>query len=141
MPMIFQTLAGAVDFAGGVGSGLFTFDQFQNIPRTSRIALATLGYKSEVGDATTEVSFYATFVGAAPSERILLARGVAPTIVAPDTSVEVTFCGRVLPRTHASTGEQWRILAFTTGKSVTGTMFVDYIVTPFPNTNPADSSI
>lgn len=146
MPTRCDTVAGAGQFLGTAGSGRFDFAFLDGIPRTSRVVLSLLSYSSEDGGDSGSVTFFAVRPAGLLTERVLLGQGNEAEIIGPvGTQGNVKFCGVVLPRDPPSAsgagnnGDQWRVVATTEGKTATGTVCVDYVIQPFPDTNPRDS--
>jgi hypothetical protein len=130
MPTITQTIAGAAQFTGLSGAGLFSFAGFNGLPATSRVILHTAAYHAAAGgNPGTEVAFYFVSPGGLTTERILLGRALAASILGPAGDGDVRFCGIPVPRSRA--GTNWHLVATSAGKTVDATVSVDYTVQHF----------
>lgn len=127
MPTITQTVAGAGQFTGGAGAGLFSFAGFNNLPPNSRVIIHTAAYHADSGgNPGTEVTFYFVRPTGSATERILLGRALAAAILGPAGDGDVRFCGCPLPRDRV--GVNWNLVATSAGKTVDATVSVDYTV-------------
>lgn len=144
MPTLRQTLAGAVDFDGMTpATGLFAFDLFDDMTRTTRVEILAVGYAAEVGAQATYVEAYAVLPGGLATERLLIGRALAAQITGPSGDGDVRFCGIALPREPATIllpGLQWQIEVRSAGKQTTATAIVDYVLHPYPDTSPQDGA-
>lgn len=135
MPTLTLTLAGANQFAGGIGTGLFTWPT-SRLPRTTRINLISIAYHGAVGDTCDRLDFVLIDPAGPATARMLIGRGVAPVIVGPDNDVDFTICGRPVPRN--ADGTHWTLAIFSFNKSQDATVTVDYSLIPMPDTDPGD---
>lgn len=125
---ICQAVAGAGQFTGLVGAGLFAFGSHDALPLTTRVVFTVVAYATVVGDAG-DVSVYMVRPGGSTTERILLGRGLQADITGPDGDADFKLDGQVLPRDSA--GQNWELRVTTTGKGVTGTVCIDYVLAPY----------
>lgn len=135
-----QTIAVAGDQFDGLTftTGIFPFEKWNEIKRSTRIVLVSVAYAAEAGGASGDVTFYLRSTAAGPStRRILLGRGAQADITAPDGRADFSVCGKVLPRD--SDGEQWFLEAVTVGKNTAASVVVDVVLQPFPDTTDRDS--
>lgn len=143
MPIKRQLLADATQFTGLLGAGLFVFNRLSSLPRSTGIQIGMVAYfEAEDGVVlTVDVEAFAMLSGGDPTDRIPIA--VAQSSVAlinPITgNAEMRTCSLELPREEGKGGLFWDILLITTGKLETATAFVQYRITPGPETKPGDS--
>lgn len=136
MPTLTQTVAGAGQFTGVAGAGLFSFSFISQIPLTSQIAVSRIGYHAVAGgNVGTEVSFF--WENPQDGTLMLAGRALNSVIVAPDTSGDYVVCGGLVPRTFS--GTLWQLKCYSSGKTVNATITVDFRVVPMPNSNATDS--
>lgn len=138
MPVECETITGSDQFTGVAGAGLFDFDQYTRIPRTTRVVLTSIAYTElrQGDDLTTNVTVHAVRPGGLPTERMILGRGLASeTLLDPITgNAELRLCGIVLPREPGDNGQFWQIEVVTVDKTETGSACVDHILSPYPDT-------
>lgn len=144
MPTEILTLAGATQFAGTAGFGFFQFStRFSRLPRTTRVVINSVSY-SEVFDGvalTTNVQVRLVRPGSVPSAYAIVGRGLAgESLISPITqNAELRLCGLALFRDAGDVGPFWDLEVLTVNKTEDATVAVDYVVCPFPETNPRDS--
>lgn len=139
MPTVIQTVAGAGQFTGLAGAGLFTFATLDRIPRTTRVVLSEVAIHAAIGaPPLTRVDFYLVRPAGPATARILLGRGLAPAIVGPDGDADYRVCGVPLPRDPGNNGPHWELVVTTVGKTVTATVSVDWVLVPYVDSNQAD---
>jgi len=141
MPGFIETafVAGAVQFDGTAGLGLFTWQSLDGIPETTRVVIRSLSYAAESGGASGDVIAYLRpNVGVTPNvNRVLVGRALQADITGPDGQADVTFCDIVVPR--SATSGHYRLHVLTTGKAVDGQVTVDWTLQPYPDTSREDS--
>lgn len=137
------TLAGATEFNGTAGQGLFTFTRYNRIARTTRVSILTIAY-TEIVDApiTTNIRVFASRPGGAPTERILLGAGLYEHgLLDPvNGNAYLKLCGIILPREPKNFGEHWQIEVLSDGKQNDGSLTIDHVMCPAPDTDPEDSA-
>lgn len=131
------TVAGAAQFTGAAGLGLFSFAAFDALPRSTRLSITTAAYATAVG-ASGDVTMMLQRQGGAATERALLLRALQADITGPDGDADVRTCGVTVPRD--SDGRHWDLIVTTAGKAVTGTVSLDFLVCPHPDATDRDSS-
>ncbi len=137
MPTITQTVAGAAQFTGLAGAGLFSFAQFDLLPSTSRVQLDRCAYHGATGgNAGSRVDFKFVRPGGLPTDVILLGRGVAPSITGPDSDADFSACGGLVPRDR--NGVHWDLVVTSSGKTVAATVTIDYLPLPYPSSSAED---
>jgi hypothetical protein len=136
-----QTLAGAAQFTGLPGAGLFDFSRYDNIPRTTRVVLTTLGYSElfVAAPLTTTLEFRAVRPGGTPTEFIILAIATPATMVTVDGNLLMRGCGIVVPREAGNGGAHWQVTIATTLKLETASATVDHVLCPYTDTDVRDS--
>lgn len=146
MPTLRLTIAGAAQFTGFPGAGLFSFLAFDRLPRTTRIQILNVSYAADPGgNPGTLFEAFAVRVGIVPTERMLIGRATTTQIVGPAGDGDVRFCGIALPRDDPDPfpgiglGAFWNIVVRSQGKDVDATVCIDYVVAPYPDTTPEDS--
>jgi len=150
VPTLCQTVAdGDGEFDGTAGRGLFDFSFLNGIPRTTRVVLTSLAYSSGdlSGSTAGSVSIVAQKPGGTLSERILLGSAIPASTLDPTLRTEnVKFCGVVLPRDPpdvggfgSPNGAHWIVEGYTRDKEAEGTICIDYVLEPFPDTDERDS--
>ncbi len=138
MPVVTQSVAGAGQFTGLAGAGLFVFVQFDAMPRTTRVAVHSAAVAID-GMVTTARIFYRR-PAANPEDRILLASGNTASMIDPADpafGADLSVCGRVVPR--ELDGSHWELVVVTTGKDGDGTATIDFTLQPYPDTTPSDA--
>lgn len=127
-----QTVAGAAQFTGAPGSGLFLFSEYDRLIRTTRISLARISYHANApGPGGDRIDIYLAPPTLTPTtERILLGRGLTTAITGPDGSVDFVVCGGLLPREND--GRQWAVVLTSAGKAIDATAVVDFYISPHP---------
>lgn len=138
-----QTLAGVAQFTGLAAAGLFTFSEYNRIPRTSRVVLTILSYTEiPAGPAlTTNVQFWAFRPGGTPTEKVALGDATAAgDLLDANGEARLRLCGIPLPREPGDAGAFWEVRAFTQNKSDDATVCVDFVLSPFPDTSERDSN-
>ena len=134
MATTIQTVAGVGQFDGTAGAGLFSFAQWDAVPRTTRVVVTLASYAAVTGGNPGDLlEFYFRRPGGAATERALLLRADGTEIAGPAGDGDVTICGRVVPRDPGDSGQHWELVAFTTGKTVTASVCVDVVLEPFPD--------
>jgi len=137
MPAVTQTVAGAAQFTGLVGAGLFSFAKFDLLPITSRVSLLRCAYHSATGgNGGTRIDFYFKDPTGVATAIVLLGRGLAPTIPGPSGDADFTICGGAVPRNKD--GTHWDLFCISAGKTVDATWTVDYEPGPHPHTSERD---
>ena len=144
MPTETQTVAGASVFDGTTLGGFFSFaGRFSHLPRTARIVINSVTYTEiNVGPAlTTTVRAQITRSGGAATEYAILGNGLASeTLISPiNQNAELRLCGIVLFRDPGDNGLFWDLQVFTQNKTQTASVSVDYLISPFAETDPRDS--
>lgn len=122
-----QTVAGAAQFSGLLGFGLFRWNTLEAAPSPYRVCVTSIGYASEVG-APGDLTVIIRPLGGAPTQRILCGRVLAAEMTGPAGDADANLGGIMIPRTAA--GEHWQLEAYTTGKAVTATVTVAWIIQP-----------
>jgi hypothetical protein len=131
-----QTVAGAGQFTGSPGAGLFALGHYNQIPLTTRICALRLSYHAAAGGAPgDEVSFY--FRDPDLGDLILIGRALAVSITGPDGSGDYVVSPGVVPRDFS--GTNWDIVCFSVGKTVDAYVILDYQVIPFAHVSREDS--
>jgi hypothetical protein len=125
---ICQTVAGASEFTGLVGAGLFSFSGLDNLPETTRVVLTAVAYATAIGDAG-DVSIIVRRRGGTATERMLLGRGIEADITGPAGDGDYKIDGQVIPREPL--GAHWDLVVTTSGKQITGTVCIDYLLAPY----------
>jgi hypothetical protein len=137
MPTIIQTVAGAAQFTGLAGAGLFSFSKFDALPSTSRVSVDRCAYHGDTGgNAGNRVDFYFVRPGGTPTEVVLLGRGLSPAITGPSGDADFTICAGLVPRDR--NGDHWQLVAISSGKTVTASVVVDYLPLPYPSSSAED---
>ena len=134
-----QTILGGAQFDGlTFATGIFDFEKWSNIARSTRIVLSSIAYAAEAGGASGDVTFYLRSTApTAITQRILLGRGEQTAMTAPDGRADFSVCGKILPRDND--GTQWFLEVVTTNKAVNASVVVDVLVQPFPDSTTNDS--
>lgn len=131
-----QTLGGAVQFSGSPGNGLWTFNQYDNLPRTTGIRINTMSYCEELNGGppiTTEIAFFAFLLGSLSTTTMLWARDDAKTgdLLNPLTdNAARTFPGFRLPREAGKGGKFWSILLLSKDKSEPASGSISWYLVP-----------
>ncbi len=125
---ICQTVAGAAEFTGLAGAGLFSFASLDNLPDATRVVLTAVAYATAVGDAG-DVSIIVRRVGGTATERMLLGRGLEADITGPAGDADFKIDGQVIPR--EADGAHWELVVTTDGKQITGSVCIDYVLAPY----------
>lgn len=144
MPTEILTLAGATQFTGLAAAGLFVFSsRFSALARSTRIVINSVAYTEvQAGPAlTTTVRAQITKPGGPASAYAIVGNGLASeTLLSPiNGNAELRLCGLALFRDPGDRGLFWDLQVFTVGKSQPATVSVDYVICPFPETDPRDS--
>jgi hypothetical protein len=137
------TIAGAGQFTGLAGAGLFTFTRYNKIPRTTRVGPITLGYTEIVDDPiTTNIRVFAVRPGGVPTAKVLLGSGLFANglLDLVDGNAYLKLCGLILPREPGNNGQHWSIQVVSDGKANTGSFTLDHVMCPGPDTDPSDSA-
>lgn len=142
MPILRQTVAGALQFTGIIG-GLFNFEEFSHLTRSTGITIGMVTYFEPRGGVppTVDVDIFAQPFGFGPTDRIPIATALSSdSLINPLTgNAELRTCSIELPREPGKRGLFWNIVLVTTGKLETASAFVQYRITPGPETSPEDS--
>ncbi len=126
--LIRQTLPGATQFTGSPGAGRFSFADFDGLPETQRLQIVRVSYHAPPpGVGATDLAIYLEPRGGSVNERILIARGTTTEITAPDGSVDLAACGGLVTREPGPLGAFWDLTVYTSGKTTSGTVVIDYI--------------
>lgn len=148
MPTLRLTIAGAAQFTGLPGAGLFSFFPFNALPRTTRIQIMNISYAADPGgNPGTLFEAFVVRPDIVPTERMIIGRATTTQIVGPAGDGDVRFCGIALPRDDPDPfpflglGQFWNIVVRSAGKDVTATVCVDYVVVPYPDTSLEDSQL
>ena len=144
MPTETQTVNGASVFDGTTLGGFFSFAaRFSHLSRSTRIVINSVSYTEiNAGPAlTTTVRAQITRSGGDPTEYAILGNGLASqTLISPiNGNAELRLCGIVLFRDPGDNGLFWDLQVFTENKSQTASVAVDYMISPFAETDPRDS--
>jgi hypothetical protein len=141
MGLFVQSVAGAAQFTGLAGAGLFTWSSVELIPRTTRVFVHTVGIHIN-GAAAPVTELVVRLRNPASGDLILLGRGLAADIVGPAPLVDgadFTLTCWTLPR--LTTGEHFELQVFSLGKTATGTIQVDWSLQPWPDTSERDGPL
>ena len=144
MPTEILTLPGATQFTGLAGAGLFVFStRFSALARSTRIVINSVTYTEVHGGLALSTTFRAqiTQPGGVASAYAILGNGLASDgLISPiNNSAELKLCGVALFRDPGDQGLFWDLQVFTVDKSQDATVAVDYVICPFPETDPRDS--
>ena len=106
-------------------------DRVKDFPKTPIVVVL-------VGGASGDVTLYLRSTDpSAPTQRVLLGRGVQATMTAPDGRADFSVCGKILPRDND--GTQWFLEVVTVNKAVNASVVVDVLLQPFPDATTNDS--
>ena len=153
MPVEIQTRAGADEFTGTAGEGLFTWEDLDKLPRTARVVLETVDLRIVAGGnaPVDEARIFLRPRGATDTDpSVSLAftgddDGNDGSTTNPDGSLDLhglaatQFNGsglvaggppRLLPRTDGV--EHWELAFVTDGKARKGFAIVDWRIQTFP---------
>lgn len=139
MPATIQQLAlGGAQF-DGAALGVWEFEDFERLPRTTGIAIEFCAYTDGGGGGQNfAVTFYVRPPSGGPLTRVILGRGDTASMINPQNSQhEAKFCGVMLPR--QDTGEWWEVICISTDKTTDGIATVQYRICPHPESLPGDS--
>lgn len=143
MPTEIQTLAGNAQFTGLVNAGLFDFStRFSDLPRSTRIVINSVSYtESPALGIQTNVRVQITRQGGSLTQYAIVGNGLAAvSLTSPINGFgELRLCGLALYRDPGDNGQFWDLQVFTEQKLGVATVAVDYIICPFPETDPRDS--
>lgn len=143
MPTEIETLAGAIQYTGVANAGLFDFStRYSHLPRSTRIVINSVSYTEiPMGfPIVTTVRVQLTKSGGSLTQYAILGNGVPPGIISPiNSAAELRLCGVALYRDPGDKGLFWDLQVFTNGKLNPATVAVDYVICPFPETDPRDS--
>lgn len=144
MPTETQTLAGASQYDGTPVGGFFGFGtRFSGLPRSTRIVINSVTYTEvQAGPAlTTTVRVQITRSFGGPTAYAIVGNGLASDgLLSPiNGNAELKLCGLALFRDPGDRGLFWDLQVFTVNKTETATVAVDYVICPFPETDPRDS--
>lgn len=122
-----ETIAGAVDFDGQPGSGRISFVEYNTIPHSSRIHIHGIYYRQPTGDV---VAVYGFFKAVTDSQEGLAFSADGTTLRLPGTveGAHLRACGGVVPR--QADGRHYFLEVYTTGKTETADLFVDFEIRP-----------
>jgi len=133
--LLVQTVAGAGQFDGTAGAGLFVWP-IAALNRTTRVRIHWISIHID-GDAAPVARIDVVFRNPSTAVPMLLGRGLAAAVVGPVPAVDgadfVLPCG-IVPRLN--TGEHFELQVFTVAKTVAGSVTVDYSLEPWPDTDP-----
>lgn len=135
MPTDTQYVAAGANFTGLANAGLFIWDAFDLMPRTSRVMIHSFALAGDAGALdSVEFRFQRRVQPGppvvSPIDRILLAKALGSEVIDPTTGlIDFAGCGRVLPRDV--NGQHWRLLVFTAGGTAAMAAHVDWSVTDF----------
>ncbi len=143
MPTEVQTLPGGTNFTGIVGAGLFNFStRFSNLSRSTRIVINSVAYTEikTAFDIQTNVRVQITRPGGGATEYAIVGNGIAAeNLIALNDAAELRLCGLALYREPGDGGLFWDLQVFSEMKLHVGTVSVDYLICPFPETDERDS--
>lgn len=137
-----QTLPGAVQFDGLVGTGQFDFLKYAALPRTTGIIIHAISYcelQAGGGPLTTRVAFWSILnVGGVPTTKVTLGDAdAADTLIDADGTARMKVCGHVLERNPGDhkpggiNGRFWQIRCYTVGKTQPGSIVLTYDLCDF----------
>lgn len=127
-----QTVAGAAQFTGLPGAGLFIFTEFDNLPDSARI-VATVSYATDVG-ASGDITLMFVPIAGNASNRFLVGRGLQANITGPAGDADFVVRKCVVPRDAGQ--RHYQLLATTINKAITGSVNVDFVYEQFPDQIP-----
>lgn len=144
MPTEILTLAGVTQFTGLAGAGLFDFStRFSDLPRSTRIVINAVTYTEVQSGPALTTTFRAQLTRplGATTEYAIIGNGLASDgLLSPiNANAELRLCGLLLFRDPDDAGPFWDLQVFTVDKSEDATVAVDYVICPFPETDPRDS--
>lgn len=120
--IVLQSVAGAAQFTGLAGAGLFSFAAFANIPLDSRIVVSRASYHALANPGTQAQWFFVEPTATPITARILLGRALTATLVGPDGDGDLVVCPGEVPR--RASGQPWDLVLTTSGKTGDGTATV-----------------
>lgn len=151
MPTVCQTPTNNGDQFDPAGPiGLFSFEELNHIPRTTRVELLSISYHANAGASVgTQLTLYLARSPSAPgvknSERMLLGEFDPSATLNADLSADVRLCGITLPRDpdvvndNTNNGRFWQLEVTTKDKDTQATVCVDYVLHPYTDTAREDS--
>ena len=128
-----QTVAGAGQFTGLVGAGLFQWSQLDAVDMQRRVCVTRVSYATAVGDAGDVLAVFRR-PGGLPTERSLVGSATQAQITTPGGTGDVTFSPGILPRD--GDGTNWELVVTTSDKDVDGTVVVDWTTARIPDDTP-----
>lgn len=128
-----QTVAGAAEFTGLAGAGLFQWDQLNSVDMEHRVCVTRVSYATAVGNAGDVLAVFVR-PGGLPTERSLVGSATQAQITTPGGTGDVTFSPGILPRDGS--GAHWQLVVTTDGKAVDGTVTVDWTMARVPDDTP-----
>lgn len=135
------TLGLATNFALVAGQGFFSMQEFNALPRTTRLLVKFCYYELNDFPTATNIWFWAIKPGGTATERCLIGRGqYEHGLLDPVTNQALLkLCPDCVPRNQGNKGAFWDVGVFSTGKVNVGTVTMDTIVCPNPDTTREDS--
>ena len=126
-----QFLAGATEFNGTAGQGLFSFERLDALHITTRILVTAVSYATQPG-ASGDVSIYVEQPTGTLTQRMLIARALQADMLGPAPfGNDFRSCSFILPRLPDS--RFWSVVVFTSGKAVSGSVCIDWVISPQPD--------
>lgn len=134
----FQTVLGAAQFTAMPGSGFWSFQQYNNLPRTTLIVIDAMSYVEDLaggpGPVRTAVVFLPFLIGTPDTARMIWARDNSANggdLVNPVSgNAAKTFRGYHLPREPGDGGKWWDMFFATQDKDTTGTASISWYLLP-----------
>lgn len=121
--IVTQTVAGAGQFTGLAGAGLFDFNlTVGNIPANSRVVILSAAYHANASPGTQATWLFVPPSGLPATAQILLGRATAG-LVGPSGDGDLVVCPGKIPRTGVIF---WNLKLVTVGKTGDGTATVSY---------------
>lgn len=124
--ILLQTVAGAAQFTGLAGAGLFSFAALANLPTSSRIVISRAAYHASANPGTQAQWRFVEPTGTPATAIILLGRAVTLTLVGPDGDGDLVVCPGEVPR--LANGRPWDLVLTTSGKTGDGSAIVTYSI-------------
>lgn len=124
--VVMQTVAGAGQFTGLAGAGLFSFAALTGLPMSSRIVVSRAAYHANANPGTQAQWRFVEPTATPPTAIILLGRAVTATLAGPDGDGDLVVCPGEVPR--RADGQPWDLVLTTTGKTGDGTALIAYSI-------------
>lgn len=136
---LIQTVAGATQYDGTAGKGLFDFSFVDSLPRTTGVIIHTLSYFEESSGPplTTNVQFFSVKPAGVPTARVPLGDGEAAAgLLDVNGAARLKLCGHVLEKNPGKFGTDdqglmWAVLCFTKMKTENATITLTYDLCDF----------